>query len=952
MADELNMKQIQDKWQKKWDEEKVFQPEIDTNKPKFFCTFPYPYINAYPHLGHLYTIMRIDAFARYKRLQGHNVLFPQGWHATGSPIINAAQRVREREEIQVKIMTEMGFTEEDLVKFEDPEYWVTFFAPEAKKDYSELGLSIDWRRELVTTELNPHYDKFIKWQFNKLREGGFVKKGKFPVVWCEKDNAAVGDHSRAEGEGETTQEFCLFKFKLQDGTFIVTATLRPDTVMGITNIYINPKEKYSLIEINKEQWIVGTPILSKLKNQDYEIKVIKEVLGKDYIGQKASLPIANINVPILPATFLDSNYGTGIVHSVPSDSADDLIALQNLQANDKVLDEFSLNKEEIKAIKPIEIFDTPEIGSNSAQFFIDKYKVHSQNQRDVLEKIKKELYKLTFTKSTFNEKYSTGFAKDLKGTLIQDGQDIIKNDLIKLGIINIFYELTGKVVCRCLTPSIVKIVSDQWFIDYGDEEWKQLAHKCLDKMTLYPEKARNQFDYVIDWLHKWACTREEGLGTKLPWDEKWVIESLSDSTIYMAYYTIAHLIHDIDIEQINDELFDYLFQNKEFSQNIKIPKEQVEKLKSEFEYWYPVDFRNSGKDLIQNHLTFFIFNHVALFDEKYWPTGIGANGWVTADGEKMSKSKGNFLLLRDINELYGADAARITILNGGENMDDPNWDSSFAKTIMNKVINLFDNFQTKYNVGKDTTEDIDIWAESQINLIIKEATELMETTSFRSAIQKIFFEIQNLYKWYNIRTNNPNKLVMNKIIESTILMMSPFTSHICEEYWSKLGKTNLIVTESWPTFDESKINQDLDIIENMIENTYKDVLSVKKLANLEKISKVTIITSKSWKYDYFNKLKSLLEETRNIGDILKSLMQEESLKNYGKDISKITPKIVQSNRIPKKLFDVNSEYTIFENAKNYFETTFNTKVQVVKGDEFENPKSDNAAPSKPAIILE
>src|SRR3989338_4011513 len=127
MADYIS---IQNKWQKIWLDRKVFEADAKPGHKKFFLTFPYPYINAYQHIGHLFTLMRVEALARYKRSRGFNVLFPQGWHATGSPIVQAAKRVAAREPKQIKIMQDMGFTEKDFPRFEDPHYWITFFAPE------------------------------------------------------------------------------------------------------------------------------------------------------------------------------------------------------------------------------------------------------------------------------------------------------------------------------------------------------------------------------------------------------------------------------------------------------------------------------------------------------------------------------------------------------------------------------------------------------------------------------------------------------------------------------------------------------------------------------------------------------------------------------------------------------------------------------------------------------
>ena len=335
----IDFVKIESKWQKKWEKEKAFEVEVDKKKEKFFLTFPIPYINAYQHIGHLYTLMRVDSFARYKRLKGFNVLFPQGWHATGSPIVSAAKRVKDKEPKQLKIMKDMNISSSDIKKFENSEYWIDFFAPQFLEDYKSVGCSIDWRREFITTSLNTHYDKFIKWQFNKLKDIGYCIQGKFPVVWDPVDNYAVGDHDRIKGEGETTQEFILFKFPLEDGRNIVSATLRHDTVWGITNVYVNPDAKYIEAEVNGEKWIIGEKAIEKLKSQDYDISITGKVKGKDLVGMDVE-SFGDNKIPVLPAKFLDENYGTGIVHSVPSDSADDLIALRDLQGNDKIIEKY------------------------------------------------------------------------------------------------------------------------------------------------------------------------------------------------------------------------------------------------------------------------------------------------------------------------------------------------------------------------------------------------------------------------------------------------------------------------------------------------------------------------------------------------------------------------------------------------------------------------------------
>ena len=156
---------IEKKWQKKWGAEHLFEVDAQEGKPKYFVNFPYPYINSYLHLGHAFSATRVDVMARYKRAQGFNVLFPQGWHCTGTPVWAAAQRLREKEPKQTAIMKSLGFSDDEIEKFSDVEHWIDTFVPAAQEDFSRIGASVDWRRSFITTSLNPPYDRFIAWLF-------------------------------------------------------------------------------------------------------------------------------------------------------------------------------------------------------------------------------------------------------------------------------------------------------------------------------------------------------------------------------------------------------------------------------------------------------------------------------------------------------------------------------------------------------------------------------------------------------------------------------------------------------------------------------------------------------------------------------------------------------------------------------------------------------------------
>ena len=208
---------VETKWQAYWKEHKTFEADPKPGTPKFLCTVPYPYVNGLPHVGHLFTTMRVEAMARYKRMRGFHTLFPQGWHCTGSPIVTAADRVAKNDPLQLQLLRDNSVAEDDLYKFKDPEFWVEYFPPRYGEDWRNLGLSIDWRREFITTSLNPRYDKFIRWQFIRLKEKNLVALGKHPIVWDPIGNAPVQDHDRKSGEGETPQEFVLILWKITEG---------------------------------------------------------------------------------------------------------------------------------------------------------------------------------------------------------------------------------------------------------------------------------------------------------------------------------------------------------------------------------------------------------------------------------------------------------------------------------------------------------------------------------------------------------------------------------------------------------------------------------------------------------------------------------------------------------------------------------------------------------------
>ncbi len=815
-SDKIDFHSIEKKWQAKWEKEKAFEANPN-KKNKFFINFPYPYINGYLHLGHAFSFFLLDVAARYKRMNGFNVLFPQGWHCTGTPVWAAAQRIKEKEENQVQIMKSMGFSEKEIGKFGDVKHWIDIFVPAAREDLSKFGASVDWRRSFITTDLNPHYDKFIQWQFRKLKDKGYIGKGKRPVVWCTKDEMVVGDHDRIEGEGVTPQEYYLLKFKFGDD-YLVAATLRPETVFGQTNFWVNPNVNYVRVKIGEETWIISKECMEKLKEQDREVKMIGSIKGNELIGKYCEAPLIKRKIMILPARFVDPNIGTGLVTSVPSDAPYDYIALKEIQELDaRAKKELGFNLKQIEELEDIEIIPiikTDKYGDKAAVSVVEKAGIIKQDDPR-LDNLTQEVYK---------EGFHSGILLDncgkYAGMRVREAKDKIKEDMAKRGFLEVFYDLNERVVCRCLTPSVVKIVSDQWFLKYGNAKWKELVRKELEKIELYPELVRAQFRYVIDWLNDWACTHYHGTGTKLPWDEKWVIESLSDSTIYMAYYTIAHLIREYPVEKINDSFFNFIFLGKGKGDK------KMQEMKKEFEYWYPFDIRSSGKDLVQNHLSFCLFNHAAIFPEKYWPRGLSVNGWLLVEGDKMSKSKGNFFTIRQMLQKYPADAIRGGLIVGGEGLDDPNFDFNNVEILRQKLIQLYNFIKDNYN--KASKKELSWGDRLFISLTqrhLKEGVDAMEKMMFRTAFDRLFFQLQRVSREY-INRGEINQQVLNDSISIQIRVTSPFCPHIAEELWELIGGKGLVSLAEWPKYDEKKIDTKIEEEAKQVDKLVDDVKNI------------------------------------------------------------------------------------------------------------------------------
>ncbi|XP_020727972.2 leucine--tRNA ligase, cytoplasmic [Odocoileus virginianus] len=1049
------LKKIEKEVQQKWDAKKVFEVnasnlEKQTSKDKYFVTFPYPYMNGRLHLGHTFSLSKCEFAVGYQRLKGKTCLFPFGLHCTGMPIKACADKLKrevelygcppdfpdeeeEEEEINVKtediivkdkakgkkskaaakagsskyqwdIMKSLGLSDDEIVKFSEAEHWLEYFPPLAVQDLKRMGLKVDWRRSFITTDVNPYYDSFVRWQFLTLRERSRIKFGKRYTIYSPKDGQPCMDHDRQTGEGVGPQEYTLIKLKVLEpypsklsglkgkNIFLVAATLRPETMFGQTNCWVRPDMKYIGFEtMNGDIFICTQRAARNMSYQGFTkdngvVPVVKELMGEDILGVSLSAPLTSYKVIyVLPMLTIKEDKGTGVVTSVPSDSPDDFAALRDLKKKQALRVKYGIRDDMVLPFEPVPVIEIPDFGKLSAVTICDELKIQSQNDREKLAEAKEKLYLRGFYDGVM-------LVDGFKGQKVQDVKKTIRNKMIDTGDAYIYMEPEKQVMSRSSDECVVALC-DQWYLDYGEENWKKQTSQCLKNLETYCEETRRNFEATLDWLQEHACSRTYGLGTRLPWDEQWLIESLSDSTIYMAFYTVAHLLQGGNLhgqaesplgirpQQMTKEVWDYIFFKEAPFPKTQISKEKLDQLKQEFEFWYPVDLRVSGKDLIPNHLSYFLYNHVAMWPEECdkWPVAVRANGHLLLNSEKMSKSTGNFLTLSQAVDKYSADGMRLALADAGDTVEDANFVEAMADagilrlyTWVEWVKEMVANWDSLRSGPANTFND-KVFA-SEMNAGIIKTDQNYEKMMFKEALKTGFFEFQAAKdKYRELAVEGMQRDLVLRFIEVQTLLLAPFCPHLCEHVWTLLGKPDSIMTASWPLagpVDESLIRSSQYLMEvahdlRLRLKSYMMPAKGKKTDKQppEKPSHCTIYVAKnypSWQHitlsvlrNHFENNSGKLPDNKVIAGELGSLPE---LKKYMKKVMPFVAMIKENlEKMGPRVLDLQLEFdeqaVLMENIVYLTNSLELEHIEVKFASEAEDKVREDCCPGKPLNVF-
>ncbi len=797
MNEKYDFSQIEKKWQKYWEENHSFKTEEDPSKKKYYCLEMFPYPSGKLHMGHVRNYTIGDVVARFKKMDGYNVLHPMGWDSFGLPAENAAIK--------------HGI---------HPNIWTWDNINEMRKQLKELGLSYDWDREVATC--HPDYYKWMQWIFIQFYKRGLAYKKENPVNWCPSCQTVLANEQVVEGccercktpvgkknlsqwylkitdyaerlldnleklngwpnkvkvmqknwIGKSVGAEVQFKIKDSDETLTVFTT-RVDTIYGTTYMVLAPEYP---------------TVLSMVEGTEYE-KPVKEYIEKVehmndiqrtsttnektgvFIGKYAINPFTKKEIPIYISDYVLMGYGTGAVMGVPAHDQRDF----------DFATKFGLD------IVPVVDPGDPEIDLNNLKA-----------------------------------------ACAAEGTLINSGQF---NGMNNRKAIDKFIEVVEK---EGIGKKTVNYRLRDWLIS-------RQRYWGTPIPMIYCEECG------------WVPEKEENLPVLLPTDVEFTGKGESPLATSKTFRDTVCPVCGRPAKRELDTMDTFLDSSWYFLRYCDPKNTEAPFDPKKAEYWMDVDQYIGGVEHAILHLMYSRFFQMAFYDmglvKQEEPfKNLLTQGMVNKDGKKMSKSLGNVVSPEDIIRKYGADTARLFILFAAPPDRELDWSDAGVEgsyKFLNRVYRLVYEIKAKYPVFPDAFEvktEEDKSLNYMLNAAIKKVSEdVGGRFSFNTAISSIMELVNEMYRYKESKDVNAG--LLGKATKELILILSPFVPHICEEMWQHIGQEQSVSTMRWPEFDESALVKDTVEIVVQINGKVKEKLMVDSNATKEELEKIAMENEK------------------------------------------------------------------------------------------------------------
>lgn len=896
---------IAQKWQKRWAGARLFSAREGKGK-KYYVLEMFPYPSGKLHMGHVRNYSIGDSYARYKRMQGFNVIYPMGYDALGLPAENAAIK---------------GGTE--------PAEWTWARIKEMRSQQEQLGFSYDWERSFATCE--PAYYKWNQWIFLQFLKKGLAYRKGAKVNWCAKCGTVLANEQVVDGKCwrcksevqekeleqwflkitsyadellkgieklehwpqrvRTMQKNWIGKSKGTEVSFAIagtnkkisTFTTRPDTLFGMTFAAIAPEHPIV------EELVKGTPQEDNVKLFVREVKQqsiadrtdeSKEKQGV-FTGRLLVNPVNGAEVPLFVANFAVMEYGTGIVMCVPAHDQRDFEFAKKYDLPIKVV--ITPKGKELRAEEMERAYVDEGLLINSAQF-------SGTGNLDAIEKISDWLVK-------------GGKAKRATYYKLRDWL-ISRQRYWGTPIPVVYCEKCGMVPVPekdlpVLLPKGAKFTGEGNPLEGVPQFVNAKCPKCKGNARRETDTMDTFFD--SSWYFLRYCSPKE---TKLPFSKKAV------------------------------------------------------------SYWMPVDQYIGGIEHAILHLLYARFFTKALRDLGLLKFGepferLLTQGMVLKDGKVMSKSLGNVIDPGSIIGRFGPDTMRLFILSVASPEKELEWSDKGAELthkFMDKFFALVED--NKKEAAKNKKISVkgfgsrDKLMLSKTNRTILRVTEAIEEFRLNFAINAVI-ELVNALNRYAEEPKHSDA-VLGLGIRTSVLLLAPFAPHSCEELWEMAGGKGFVSVAPWPKCDKKMIDEKAEQAADFVEAVVQDIDAIRQIANISSPKKIVLYTCPQWKWKAMEQVVKVCMPKPDVGAAMKAVMGDAELRKYGKEAQVCVNAFVKrapEYREVKKI----DETAVLNEAAGMLKQRFGCDVLIEKADVCSyDPagKAKNALPLKPAIYVE
>ncbi|MDD2511030.1 MAG: leucine--tRNA ligase [Syntrophomonas sp.] len=787
-----DFKSIETKWQACWEKNQAFKVKEDLQKPKYYNLEMFPYPSGHLHMGHVRNYAIGDVVARFKTMNGFNVLHPMGWDAFGLPAENAA-----------------------IKNAIHPATWTESNIENMKIQLKTMGISYDWDRELATCK--PNYYKFTQWMFLKLYENQLAYKKKSAVNWCPSCQTVLANEQVVDGACERCEaviekkqleqwffkitdyaqrllddlamlpgwpekvktmqknwigrsEGCEFSLHIAGNDEVLTVfTTRPDTVFGVTYMVLAPE--HPLVEkiSAPAQKAEVKAFVDKMKYLNEMARTSNEAEKEGvFTGAYAINPMDGTRIPIWIANYVLMEYGTGAIMAVPAHDQRDF--------------EFA-RKYDIPVKVVIKGEDTPLDGNLLQESYPGNGHMVNSGEFD--------------------------------GLTVEAGIKAVINFMEEKGI-------------------------GQGTVNYRLRDW--LISRQRYWGAPIPIVYCNECGPV--------AVPEKDLPVYLPVDIEFKPYGESPLNFVESFYKSTCPSCGKEARRETDTMDTFVCSSWYFERFCS-PHESNQPFSREaVDYWMPVDQYIGGVEHAILHLMYARFFTKFLYDINVLScqepfTRLLTQGMVLKDSAKMSKSKGNVVSPEEIIDSYGADTARLFILFASPPERDLEWSEQ-------GVEGAFRFLNRVWRLGLEVSEQIkDLLLPEQFAVLDNDAKNLRfkthatikkvtddigERFNFNTAISAIM-ELCNTLGAYK-GVENPDWPVVKEAVDNLLILLSPFSPHICEELWQLTGHKESIYLQKWPKYDpEALLQEEIEIV-LQISGKVRDRIMVPVDAGREELEQI------------------------------------------------------------------------------------------------------------------